>query len=119
MVNIIVKLCRIEYNNYFYSPFKLKVRPKFELDKIKIEGPGVSDSRGVKASVPTYFVVDATDAGSGKLDLRIMVSMKCKKTLAELSYESYQLITAYKSYRDRTAIRDRWKSKKTNRICIK
>uniref|UniRef100_A0A2S2QCD4 Filamin-A n=1 Tax=Sipha flava TaxID=143950 RepID=A0A2S2QCD4_9HEMI len=54
------------------SPFKLKVRPKFELDKIKIEGPGVSDSRGVKASVPTYFVVDATDAGSGKLDLRIM-----------------------------------------------
>ncbi|XP_022174561.1 filamin-A isoform X2 [Myzus persicae] len=54
------------------SPFKLRVRPKFELDKIKIEGPGVSDSRGVKASVPTYFVVDATDAGSGKLDLRIM-----------------------------------------------
>lgn len=59
---------------FVFSPFKLKVRPKFELDKIKIEGPGVSDSRGVKASVPTYFVVDATDAGSGKLDLRIMVS---------------------------------------------
>ncbi|KAL4100972.1 hypothetical protein QTP88_020993 [Uroleucon formosanum] len=54
------------------SPFKLRVRPKFELDKIKIEGPGVSDSRGIKASVPTYFVVDATDAGSGKLDLRIL-----------------------------------------------
>ncbi|VVC42331.1 Hypothetical protein CINCED_3A018391 [Cinara cedri] len=54
------------------SPFKLPVRPKFELDKIKIEGPGVSDSRGVKASVPTYFVVDASDAGSGKLDLRIL-----------------------------------------------
>lgn len=59
---------------FLFSPFKLRVRPKFELDKIKIEGPGVSDSRGVKASVPTYFVVDATDAGSGKLDLRIMVS---------------------------------------------
>lgn len=59
-----------------YSPFKMDVRPKFELDKIKIDGPGVSDSRGVKASVPTYFVVDATDAGSGKLDLRILVSYK-------------------------------------------
>lgn len=51
----------------------MNVRPKFELDKIKIDGPGVSDSRGVKASIPTYFVVDATDAGSGKLDLRILV----------------------------------------------
>lgn len=61
---------------FYYSPFKFNVRPKFELDKIKIEGPGVSDSRGVKASVPTYFVVDATDAGTGKLDLRIMVSRR-------------------------------------------
>ncbi|XP_050427022.1 filamin-A isoform X1 [Adelges cooleyi] len=54
------------------SPFKVRVRPKFELDKVKIEGPGVSDSRGVKASIPTYFVVDATEAGTGKLDVRIV-----------------------------------------------
>jgi len=57
------------------------------LDKIKIEGPGVSDSRGVKASVPTYFVVDATDAGSGKLDLRIMVSYSGKYYVLRLSYD--------------------------------
>ncbi|XP_060856189.1 filamin-A isoform X2 [Metopolophium dirhodum] len=67
-------VANVLYNGHHVpnSPFKLRVRPKFELDKIKIEGPGVSDSRGIKASVPTYFVVDATDAGSGKLDLRIM-----------------------------------------------
>ncbi|XP_008178841.1 filamin-A isoform X2 [Acyrthosiphon pisum] len=67
-------VANVLYNGHHVpnSPFKFRVRPKFELDKIKIEGPGVSDSRGIKASVPTYFVVDATDAGSGKLDLRIM-----------------------------------------------
>ncbi|XP_050531190.1 filamin-A isoform X2 [Daktulosphaira vitifoliae] len=55
------------------SPFKVRVRPKFELDKVKIQGPGVSDGGvGVKASVPTYFVVDATEAGTGKLDVRIV-----------------------------------------------
>lgn len=68
-------MCNIVFF-FLRSPFKLNVRPKFELDKLKIEGPGVSDSRGVKASVPTYFIVDATDAGSGKLDLRIMVRKK-------------------------------------------
>lgn len=73
------------FSYFLFSPFKLRVRPKFELDKIKIEGPGVSDSRGVKASVPTYFVVDATDAGSGKLDLRIMVSYCGKYYVLTLS----------------------------------
>lgn len=72
---------------FLFSPFKLRVRPKFELDKIKIEGPGVSDSRGIKASVPTYFVVDATDAGSGKLDLRILVNYSGIYYLLWLSYE--------------------------------
>lgn len=56
------------------SPFKLKVRPSSEPERVKITGPVATNKGGVFASIPTEFNVDTTQAGVGDLDVQIIVS---------------------------------------------
>lgn len=69
------------FNTIFYSPFKLKVRPKTEPDRVKIVGPVTTSKGGVLASMPTEFTVDASQAGTGNVDVQVlvnmMISMRC------------------------------------------
>lgn len=51
----------------------MKVRPTVEPKNVKVTGPGVS-SKGVPASIPAEFTVDATDAGYGDLQVQVLVS---------------------------------------------
>lgn len=44
------------------SPFQMKVKPKVEPQKVKLHGPGISN-KGVPASIPAEFTIDAKDAG--------------------------------------------------------
>ncbi|XP_057297037.1 filamin-B-like isoform X3 [Hydractinia symbiolongicarpus] len=52
------------------SPFKVKVNPSFDASKVKVYGPGI-EPEGVKATQPTYFEIDASDAGEGNVDINI------------------------------------------------
>jgi filamin len=54
------------------SPFAMKVRPRVEPDQVRVEGPGVS-SKGVSASLPAEFTVDASQAGYGDLEVQVKV----------------------------------------------
>ncbi len=51
------------------SPFFINVLPKFEAEKVRVDGPGVRN--GVKASLPANFSVDTTEAGEASLDINI------------------------------------------------
>ena len=51
------------------SPFHIKVLPKFEPEKVRVDGPGVRN--GVPASLPANFNVDTTEAGDASLDINI------------------------------------------------
>lgn len=51
----------------------MKVRPTVEPKNVKVTGPGVS-SKGIPASIPADFTIDATDAGYGDLQVQVLVS---------------------------------------------
>ncbi|XP_034239661.1 filamin-A isoform X3 [Thrips palmi] len=53
------------------SPFQMKVRPRVEPDRVRVDGPGVS-SKGVPASIPVDFVIDARQAGAGDLQVQVL-----------------------------------------------
>ncbi|KAF7249643.1 Filamin-B [Varanus komodoensis] len=50
------------------SPFKVKVLPTYDANKVTASGPGLS-THGIPASMPAKFVVDAKDAGQGLLSV--------------------------------------------------
>ena len=52
------------------SPFKVKVSPSSDASKVKVTGPGIK-AEGVKSLEPTYFEVDASEAGEGNVDINI------------------------------------------------
>ena len=52
------------------SPYKVKISPAFDASKVKVFGPGIKPS-GVKSMEPTYFEVDASEAGEGNVDITI------------------------------------------------
>lgn len=51
------------------------MRPRFEADKVRVYGKGVSPSGDVYASLPVAFTVDTTDAGYAELDINVKVKM--------------------------------------------
>ena len=46
------------------------MNPAFDASKVKVTGPGIKPS-GVKSMEPTYFEVDASEAGEGNVDISI------------------------------------------------
>ncbi|XP_066996805.1 filamin-A isoform X2 [Anabrus simplex] len=52
------------------SPFQMKVRPCVEPDRVKVEGPGVSN-KGIPASIPAEFTIDTSQAGYGDLEVQV------------------------------------------------
>ena len=68
----------------FSSPFEMKVRPTVEPKNVKVTGPGVS-SKGIPASIPAEFTVDATEAGYGDLQVQVLVS--CTVVLKHSNFE--------------------------------
>lgn len=52
------------------SPFQMKVKPKVEPNKVKLSGPGVSN-KGVPASIPVEFTIDAKEAGQAEPEVVI------------------------------------------------
>ena len=52
------------------SPFRVKVEPAADASKVKVTGPGIEPS-GIRAEEPTYFEIDASEAGEGKVDVSI------------------------------------------------
>ncbi|XP_059469559.1 filamin-A isoform X2 [Neocloeon triangulifer] len=53
------------------SPYKMKVLPTAEPDKVKITGPGVAN-KSIPASLPIDFFIDATEAGYGDLEVQVL-----------------------------------------------
>ena len=53
------------------SPFKVKVNPPCEPNKVVLSGPGVSPV--CTASFPTDFTVDTSNAGYGDLEVQVLV----------------------------------------------
>ncbi len=51
------------------SPFQINVLPKFEPNKVKVEGPGIR--HGISASLPASFIVDTREAGEANLEINI------------------------------------------------
>lgn len=56
-----------------YSPFKVNSAPTHDASKVRASGPGL-DTKGVAASMPVEFTIDARDAGKGLLTVQILVS---------------------------------------------
>ncbi|XP_065219553.1 filamin-A isoform X2 [Planococcus citri] len=54
------------------SPFKLKVRPSSEPERVKVTGPVATIKGGVFASIPTEFGIDTSQAGVGNLDVQVI-----------------------------------------------
>ena len=54
------------------SPFKVKSMPGHDASKVRASGPGL-DTKGVSASIPVEFTIDARDAGEGLLTVQILV----------------------------------------------
>ncbi|XP_066973716.1 filamin-A isoform X15 [Macrobrachium rosenbergii] len=52
------------------SPFRTRVRPPVEPNRVKVSGSGVS-SKGIPASLPTELVIDTNDAGVGDLQVTV------------------------------------------------
>ena len=48
----------------------MKINPSFDASKVKVFGAGVEPS-GVKSMEPTYFEIDASEAGEGNVDINI------------------------------------------------
>ncbi|PWA24708.1 hypothetical protein CCH79_00010201 [Gambusia affinis] len=60
----------------FNSPFKVMSQPGHDASKVRASGPGL-DTKGVSASLPVEFTIDARDAGEGLLTVQILVSFRC------------------------------------------
>lgn len=56
----------------FHSPFKVMSQPGHDASKVRASGPGL-DTKGVSASLPVEFTIDARDAGEGLLTVQILV----------------------------------------------
>lgn len=56
----------------FNSPFKIMSQPGHDASKVRASGPGL-DTKGVSASLPVEFTIDARDAGEGLLTVQILV----------------------------------------------
>nr|XP_057930810.1 filamin-C-like [Doryrhamphus excisus] len=54
-----------------HSPFKVMSQPGHDASKVRASGPGL-DSKGVSASLPVEFTIDARDAGQGLLTVQIL-----------------------------------------------
>nr|XP_061813370.1 filamin-C-like isoform X2 [Nerophis lumbriciformis] len=54
-----------------HSPFKVMSQPGHDASKVRASGPGL-DSKGVSASLPVEFTIDARDAGEGLLTVQIL-----------------------------------------------
>lgn len=54
------------------SPFKVMSQPGHDASKVRASGPGL-DTKGVSASLPVEFTIDARDAGEGLLTVQILV----------------------------------------------
>ncbi|KAI7811689.1 filamin-C [Triplophysa rosa] len=53
------------------SPFKVNSAPSHDASKVRASGPGL-DTKGVAASMPVEFTIDARDAGKGLLTVQIL-----------------------------------------------
>uniref|UniRef100_A0A671M2C9 Filamin-C-like n=1 Tax=Sinocyclocheilus anshuiensis TaxID=1608454 RepID=A0A671M2C9_9TELE len=53
------------------SPFKVNSAPTHDASKVRASGPGL-DTKGVAASLPVEFTIDARDAGKGLLTVQIL-----------------------------------------------
>uniref|UniRef100_A0A158R5Z9 Filamin-A n=1 Tax=Syphacia muris TaxID=451379 RepID=A0A158R5Z9_9BILA len=56
------------------TPFAVHVNEAFDPSVIRLFGPGLSDS--VRSKQPTQFTIDASEAGKGKVDVKITDSTK-------------------------------------------
>uniref|UniRef100_A0A8P4GRJ8 Calponin-homology (CH) domain-containing protein n=1 Tax=Dicentrarchus labrax TaxID=13489 RepID=A0A8P4GRJ8_DICLA len=54
-----------------HSPFKVMSQPGHDASKVRASGPGL-DTKGVPASLPVEFTIDARDAGEGLLTVQIL-----------------------------------------------
>lgn len=61
------------------SPFKVKVNPTVEPNKVVVSGPGVAPV--VTASFPTDFIVDTSKAGYGDLEVQVLVNFNFENVL--------------------------------------
>ncbi|KAK8751523.1 hypothetical protein OTU49_008926 [Cherax quadricarinatus] len=52
------------------SPYRTRVRPAVEPNRVKVSGSGVS-SKGIPASLPTELLIDTNDAGIGDLHVSV------------------------------------------------
>ena len=52
------------------SPFHVKIEPAADASKVKVTGPGIEPT-GIRAEEPTHFVIDASEAGEGNVDVSI------------------------------------------------
>ncbi|XP_034777814.2 filamin-C-like isoform X5 [Acipenser ruthenus] len=57
------------------SPFRIKVDPSHDANKVKAEGPGLSKT-GVEVGKPTHFTVFTKGAGKAKLDVNFTGALK-------------------------------------------
>lgn len=64
----------------FHSPFKVMSQPGHDASKVRASGPGL-DKKGVSASLPVEFTIDARDAGEGLLTVQILVKSAASCTL--------------------------------------
>lgn len=60
------------YSIFSTSPFKVMSQPGHDASKVRASGPGL-DIKGVPASLPVEFTIDARDAGEGLLTVQILV----------------------------------------------
>ena len=52
------------------SPFKIAISPKSDASKVKVAGPGVEPT-GVQPGKPTYFTINASEAGKGDVHVKV------------------------------------------------
>lgn len=52
------------------SPFKVAISPKSDASKVKVSGPGV-EKTGVQPGKPTWFTINASEAGKGDVHVKV------------------------------------------------
>lgn len=67
-----MKYIYISFLLSIHSPFKVMSQPGHDASKVRASGPGL-DTKGVSASLPVEFTIDARDAGEGLLTVQILV----------------------------------------------
>ena len=60
-------------------------QPGHDASKVRASGPGL-DTKGVPASLPVEFTIDARDAGEGLLTVQILVSSTSFSNLAFMPF---------------------------------